>query len=1322
MTRPDRALSYHSFRSFAVGSASVAALVLGAVLNAPAGSPGSDWPMWRHDGGHTAASAHELPPSLHPVWTRQYPPRVPVWDDPLNQDLMPYDALFEPVVAQGRMFVAFNDADKVVALDARSGTEVWRFYADGPVRFSPVVFRGRVYFASDDGHLYCVGASDGRLQWRFRGAPSDQQAIGNRRVISAWPARGGPVQREGIVYFAASIWPFMGTFIYALDAESGAVRWVNDATGADYIKQPHGAPAFAGVAPQGQLAATAELLLVPGGRSLPAALDRHTGRLRYFNFGNKGQGGSFVAADESRLFAHTRGRGTMALKLADGTDGKFQLNEPVLDAGVACAANTPGTNKDGQAAPATVQAFAADKRLLWQVEADGSGDLIKAGRRLYAGGAGKLLAIDPPESGQPARIAWSRPVDGRVERLLAAGGMLFAVTREGRIMAFGAHQGAERTFSDTPRPPALPAEAARRAERLLEQTAAREGYALWLEVDDEPLLEAVLAASQLHVVVVDSDAGRVARLRRRFDAAGWYGRRVAVRTGDPLAFLPPRYMASLIVVGRPLAEPLANGEAIGKLYESLRPYGGRLWVPAQDAAAAHQRFAQAGLAKAHFAKVGDALVVTREGSLPGAADWTHAYGDIANTVKSNDQSVRTPLGVLWFGGNSNQDVLPRHGHGPSPQVVGGRLFIQGINGLSARDVYTGRVLWKRGFPDLGTRNVYYDETYADTPLSTAYNQVHIPGANARGTNYVATPEGVYVALGSGCLVLDAATGRTIRELALPAEGGRRPQWGFIGVYDDLLLAGTGFGDYSRRLGYQYAPARRRGFAWGPDFSGSLGLMAFDRHTAQALWKFDAAESFSHNGIVAGGGRIYCLDRLPKRVADQLRPPGQERPAPRLLALDARSGRIVWQRTDRVFGTWLAYSQARDVLFEAGAAASDRSPDEVGKGMAAFRGADGTLLWEKPELAYAGPCILHNDVIITNATSYRASQGAFRLQDGAPATIPHPLTGQPVAWNFTRTHGCNTCVASEHLLTFRSGAAGFYDLASHSGTGNFGGFRSGCTPNLIVADGVLSAPDYTRTCSCAYQNQTSLALVPMPEVEVWTSTSLALEPGGKWRIRRLGLNFGAPGDRRSDDGTLWLEYPAAGGPSPNVPVEVEGKLSWFRYHSARISGPGLAWVFASGVEGVDKVTVWLVPRGTTQPASSKRDAQAPIVTGATDRVATTIESGTPETPPLEIESKHAPDALKLRPSAPAPDSGNYTVRLHFVEPSAAAVPAERVFRVVLQGRTVLARLDPVAESGGPLRSIVKTFPAVSLADRLTVEFQPLSSRPPVLCGIELVAEQ
>src|SRR5438309_11268011 len=113
------------------------------------------------------------------------------------------------------------------------------------------------------------------------------------------------------------------------------------------------------------------------------------------------------------------------------------------------------------------------------------------------------------------------------------------------------------------------------------------------------------------------------------------------------------------------------------------------------------------------------------------------------------------------------------------------------------------------------------------------------------------------------------------------------------------------------------------------------------------------------------------------------------------------------------------------------------------------------------------------------------QSAGELLTGACRMRTDPLTGLPVEWSWVRSYGCNTPMASEHLLTFRSGAAGYFDLCGDGGTGNLGGFRSSCTNNLVVAGGLLTAPDYTRTCTCSYQNQTSLALVPMPEAEMWT---------------------------------------------------------------------------------------------------------------------------------------------------------------------------------------------------------------------------------------------
>ena len=230
--------------------------------------------MWRCDASRTATTPQELPADLHLQWVREYPPLVPAWPD---EPRMRFDVSYEPIVLGKTMFVASPRSDKVTALDTNSGEERWTFYADGPVRFAPVAWQDKLYFACDDGCLYCLNATDGTLAWKFRGGPSNRKVLGNARLISTWPARGAPVIADGKVYFAAGIWPFMGTFIYALDAQTGEVVWVNDGTGSTWMPQPHGgALAFASVAPQGYMVAVGDRLIVPSGRAVPAVFDRTT--------------------------------------------------------------------------------------------------------------------------------------------------------------------------------------------------------------------------------------------------------------------------------------------------------------------------------------------------------------------------------------------------------------------------------------------------------------------------------------------------------------------------------------------------------------------------------------------------------------------------------------------------------------------------------------------------------------------------------------------------------------------------------------------------------------------------------------------------------------------------------------------------------------------------------------------------------------------------------------------------------------------------------------------------------------------------------------
>ncbi len=1375
----------------------------------PAEAPSAlDWPQWRHDANRSANADFELPEGLQLQWTRHFSPRVQTWDDPLNNDLIAYDRVFEPVVHGNRMFVAFNDSDKVVSLDVVTGQEVWAFYTEGPVRLPPCAWEGKVYFCSDDGWLYCVRARDGGLVWKFRGGPADRKALGNRRLVSTWPARGGPVARDGQVYFAASIWPFMGVFLYALDARDGSVTWVNDGAGPLYHKQPHSAPSFAGVAPQGPLVATAEYLLTPGGRSVPAAFSRATGKFLHYQLedSGKGNGGSFVAASETEFFVHTRERGVRAFELKTGKKTTFTLNEPVvttnrlysaqefsslkaavveaeqkLNAAIQGKADAltevarteeegdrPGykkatntlasalrkvgraetalltaqTNLGANWAGCVIQAVGNDKKVRWELPADGTGDLIKAGRRLYAAGTNGLLAVElPATNGQPPRLVWSNAVSGRVLRLLAAQNRLFAVTADGAILCFGAGRKRPVTFEQERGP--LPAAAKGSVAADLAASAdARQGYAILYGVGDGQLLEGLLRHTELRVAAVDPESATMDALRRHYDRAGLYGARVSLHQGDPLSFRAPPYIANLVILNGSMTPRLSEAGLLAAAYSSVRPYGGWLWIApdaANDAGISKAIediiLPQARLERAHG---GRALV--RAGPLPGAADWTHQYGDAANTLKSDDSLVRLPLGLLWFGGPSHDDVLPRHGHGPSEQVSGGRLFIEGMSWLSARDVYTGRVLWKTDFGDLGNHGIYYDSSYTNTPLSIAYNQKHIPGANARGANFVATADALYVVVSNTCRVLDARTGQPLRVIAMPSrpEETESPAWGYIGVFDDVLLGGAGFGHYTTRFGL----STNRNIPI-VDYSGSRGLVAFNRHTGWPLWRSEARHSFLHNGIAVGGGRVYCLDKLPKSAEDKLkrrgRTPEGER---RLAAFDARTGRLLWEKTTNVFGTWLSYSREHDILVQAGAKNTDRLKDEASQGMIAYRGADGAVLWKNLDLKYDGPVMLHRELIITAPASYKTNAGAFGLRDGKPLLLANPLTGQPEPLRVYRAYGCNHAVACENLITFRSGAAGFYDLENHGGTGNLGGFKSACSANLIAADGVLNAPDYTRTCSCPYQNQTSLGLVHMPdsEQELWTHIHFGVTNKPGVRLRRVALNFGAPGDRLAPDGALWLDYPSVGGVSPYVYVSTRGSVTnTYRRHHAQFEGDGPAWVMASGLVGEGSLYIGLettkapprpppAPKKKTDDDDDDDDDDDLNGNGATNGVAGAVGATNSAAASVSATNKVTAQATNTATNKvvvvykPVLPPAEFTVRLYFAEPEPAAV-GERVFDVELQGCAVLKDFDVAREAGGARKGVIKEFQRIRVTDLLSLSLirSPSASRDPILSGIEAILE-
>ncbi len=1200
----------------------------------PAASGRHDWPTWRYDSGRSARVPHELADELHLQWVRHLAAPRRAWPQQHDDgDKLAFDRVYEPVAAEGRLFVPSMLTDSVTAYDLRTGEVQWEFLADGPVRLAPAYSEGRLYVASDDGHLVCLDAGSGALVWRFRAAPSERMVLGNERLISTWPVRGAPVVHDGTVYLAAGIWPFEGVYVYALNAETGEVIWQHSGVG-DYAVDAYGGEArsFSTLAPQGYLAVSGNRLIVAGGRTTPAVFDRQSGELLRFHPVDKRRGGYAVYAPDDN----------------DGTNPRDFLLP--LDR---CVIRTGTQTHDSR--------------------------------------------------------RWSERVRGRVGRLLAADQRLIAVTEQGGIHVFGPEprEPIVHEARVVPLPRAQDVWKERVAD-LLDDSGATGGYALLFGIGSGRLLDELLLQSDLHVVAFDPDAERVARFRRRYAQAGLYGTRVAVRRGDARTASVPPYIASLIVSEDLEALGLdADAGGAGALSAPLRPYGGVAWLPVRDAAQEAWSVAvqRADLAGVRAQPAADGLRIYRDGPLPGAGVWTHQYADAANSGYSADDRVRAPLGVAWFGGPSNEKTLPRHMNGPVPQVVAGRLILLGVHHVSVRCAFTGRELWTKELPGVG-------EAFTCLAHEERYEQglpVYFPshqGASFRGSPYVSTPDSVYLLYRDRCLRIDLETGQTRDTFRLPdrrhlarmagastdslasqvgeSEGER---WGHISVSGDSLIvtayphrfeAAPAIGSLvtpnassAGRAHIRYSmPGQDRLWHWND--TSSEFLLAMDRHTGEIRWVRQARYGFRHNAVATGGGLTFAIDHVSDNIRSAIARRGLTPDlAASIFAVDVQTGQPQWTREEPVFGTWLSYSTEYDVLIQSGRPGG-RSvlPDEPRQGIVALRGADGTVLWHRQDEFGRGPLALH-------AGQRRILPVSLDIVTGEPVERENPLTGEWEPWSFAINKSCGTQNVSRHLMTFRSSMASFHDLQHESGTADLSGVRAGCTNNMITADGVLNVPDYTRSCSCAYQLQTSFGLVPMPDVEMWTiNTYTDPEPG---TIRRVGINFGAPGTRIAD-GLMWINHPRRQHvAAPHVPIQVEtvddGPPNWFRQHSRQVAAEngGLPWVAASGIEGIRRIHL----DGLFHNGSDEQDRS------------------------------------------------RFTVRLHFAE-ARALEPGERVFDVRLQGETVVERLDIVRAADGPQRAYVAEFVGVEIepGQPLVIEFTALdgSSHPPLLCGLETRLEE
>ena len=1307
-------------------------IVLGGILIAglAGGVLAADWPTYRGDNQRSGISAEALKAPLSPAWTfTPIDPPSHAWGDPqpkrvegaLERPRLRFDDAFHVAAAGGSVYFGSSADGMVYCLDAATGAIQWRFHTDGPVRLAPTAAKGKVYVGSDDGNVYCLDGKTGREVWRFRAAPDDRKVLGNGRLISLWPVRTSVLVEAGVAYFGAGVFPGDGLYLYAVNADDGKVIWKNDS---------YGAGGTGKLSPQGYLLASGARLFLPSGRSMPAAFSTATGAFlfhREFNWRAVGLfGGTECMLAEEMLFTGAEqfvatSQRTGGLVMVEGlpvgvpSKGERRLaleGETVylLDGSQAAAyakADWLTLRKEiSQVATQSVDLIQQRNRFRNKTDAESQRQLAELNKRLgelglqrkaaerslagatrwvmpcphsesmlvtrdavFAGGAGSVVAMSKSTGEQ----VWSAKVDGKARGLAAADGRLLVSTDTGGIHCFvpgrsGKGQRVAPTVSVSPygqgKADALYTGT---ADALVRDSAARRGYGLilggmGLADGDQPgrLAMELAQRTELTIYMVEPDAARVAAARQALTAGGVYGSRVTVLHGGLESLPLPDYFANLIVVAGAGRTPTPPAE----LLRLLKPCGGVAVVQHAPVAATNPAsplsinswvdrlqgvLKDLGETGTKIEPKGFWTVITR-GRLNGAGAWTHQYADAGNTAGSDDRLVSGPIGILWYGEPGPGRMPSRHSSNSAPLAINGRMFVQGEDVIMAYDAYNGVELWTREIP--GAIRV---------------------GLKRGVSNLAADGDSLYVAVGDQCHRLDAATGRTLKTYAVPPGGGADRRWGYLAVVD-----GTVYGSFHKRQ----VDNMGREAVYSAAYAD--GVFAVAAETGRLAWSFDG-KTIDMPTICVGGGRMFLVDRAVsdgqrdeclKGVDDKLRVDARgRRIAPdvrRVVCLDARSGGLLWS-APQYFSDCVGVSSnggdltamaAGEVLLLCGQPWNGHFWKEFLAGeftrrsLIAMSAADGRVLWSGRKGYRSRPLIVGDTII--------AEPWAHDLQTGSEKMRINPVTGAQEKWQMSRPgHHCGNIAGCEGALFFRSGTTAYYDLTGDYGTAHFGAQRPGCWINCIPANGLVIMPEASSGCICPYSVHCTVVFAPRKVSRVWGVFSAA---GAAKPVKRLAVNFGAPGDRKDAAGNLWLAWPRPGRGRLVMDLELAAQLAeggHFQQGNAdflKLAGTEDPWIYAFAAEGLASVAV---------PVN---EADGP--------------------------------------------GGKYTVRLHFAEIEDIA-PGRRVFDVDLQGKTVLPKFDIAAEAGGAA-AVVKEFKGVQITGDLKLEVKARKglSR---LCALEIVAE-
>lgn len=1104
----------------------------------------ADWPTWRYDANRSAASPAQLPSPLHLQWKREMPPPRPAFrEDPR----LCFDLSYEPVTMGKTLFVPSMVTDSVTALDTSTGEERWTFYAEGPVRFAPVAWRDKIYFTSDDGYLYCLTAGDGRLVWRFGGLPPDRtgpRLLGNGRLISRWPARGGPVIADGTAYFASGVWPFEGVHIFAVDAEKGNLVWA--AEGSRLLRDgllDHSTRRDGGISPQGYLAVLGDKLVVPSGRALPGFFDRKSGEMEPYTTGWGGRvalakGCWYACGIGDRLFQSGDLYSLAPVSPPAAVSGKPDDTIPVAD--FASQINVPletverwikerplATVEQNGERFIRVRTSPPITYLSWWIEPRRRGeDYVLANRpRLQIDPANDkelgayrepilapeavyyscpVNAVRKPASPMPANLSYREIV---ACDLTSAG--RWEVTYQGDCDGTPGRPALWKTMSFNPlwRLPSDLKVHVKAGDRLyggrpglvaavdIPKAGGKPRVSWSAEIEGRPFR--MLAADDRLFVVTEEGAlycfgaeqvqpktyaATVADLPSTDD--GWAG-----RAGEILR----RTNAS---EGYCVALGLGSGRLIEELARQSKLCIIALEPDPAKADAARRRFGEMGWYGTRIQVLtGDLRSVKMPpylASLTVSEDLSKAQFEEGRAFVERLFTLARPYGGTAY------LPLPPQDHATFLEWVKASALARGE--VKREDDFTvlmrsgplpGASDWTHPSGSAGNTFASSDEA-AKPPFGVLWFGSDLESVMGPSASPPLVADGrMFVLAGKELDAMDIYTGRRLWRVPLAAPG--RLVAALDGVYvasgsaclrlDPATGSKTGAINVPDGPPGAKKPSWQEVRVWGDYLLGSAGkdLLCMDRRNGRLLWRRPSRRDAF--GFALGAGKAFCVDYwLPARDRR-----GEARPEEgAILALGLTDGKTLWEVAVKTPPPESDPKKKFPPPLKPQLTYCEHNDvllfTRNRSTVAAYRGEKGDILWTGDLLCADPP------------SAYTSHQLPILLAD---LLVTHggracdPQTGRALEKRFWKgmntnegTRGCGRALGSPRLITVRDGFASFIDLATDRHT-FLRGIRSGCVNALIPADGLLNAPNYARHCSCNYPVFVSFALAPMPDAPGWS---------------------------------------------------------------------------------------------------------------------------------------------------------------------------------------------------------------------------------------------